>query len=120
MSLNDTIYFISFSAFLAGMSLYFQGVKKSTSFWVMTVSVLVDFFATIIPNNGFKSLSINIGSSAMIMSAISLGILVWVLFLVAVFVKVMEKYFLFNILITIISVLWFIDIILYMYGVYTL
>ncbi len=120
MPLNDIIYFISFAAFLIGMSLNFRDIKKRPCFWIMTISILADFFATILPNNGFKSMSINVGSSAMIMSAISLGIFVWILFLIAVSVRVMEKYDLFNTLITAVSVLWFLDIILYMYGVYTL
>ena len=86
----------------------------------MVAGVLIDFFATVLPNTGFKSLAIGIGDSAPIIWGITLGVLVWTLFLVAVFIRLMERMTLFYFTIALIKVVWFIDLILFMYGVYTL
>jgi hypothetical protein len=86
----------------------------------MVIGVLIDFFATVIPNTGFKSFAINIGASPPIMSGIIIGIFVWLLFLVSIFIRLMEKASMFYFIITLIKVLWFIDIILFMYGVYNI
>jgi len=85
----------------------------------MVAGVLIDFFATVIPHAGFKSLAINIGASAAIISGISLGVIVWTLFLAAVFVRLMGRIPLFCAMVAIIKVVWFIDLMLFMHGVYT-
>ena len=120
MLVNDIVYFIAFCIFLIGASLYLRGIKDKYSLWIMVVGVLIDFFATILPNTGFKSLAIGIESSAELISGIILGVLVWTLFLGAVFVRLMGKQSLFYIMITVIKIAWFIDLVLVMHGVYNL
>lgn len=118
MPVFDIISFAAFCIFLIGASLHFRGLRQTRALWCMVTGVLMDFFATILPNPGCKSLAIGIGSSPEIIAAIVLGVLVWTLFLAAVFVRLMGKTALFNRVITLIKVIWFIDLVLFMYGVY--
>ena len=116
----DIVYFIAFCIFLTGASLSFRGIKEKYSLWIMATGVLIDFFATILPSTGFKSLAIGIEGSAELITGIILEVLVWNLFLGAVFVRLMGKFSFFYIIITVIKVSWFIDLILIIHGVYGL
>ncbi len=118
MPVTDSIYFIAFCIFLFGAALHLRGIKKSYTLWVMSLGVIIDFYATIIPSDGFKSLAINIGASTAILTGITLEIIVWCLFLAAVFIRLMGRFPLFYFMITVIKVLWFIDLISFIYGVY--
>jgi len=120
MPIYDLIYFIAFCIFLVGSSLNLRGIKFRFSLWIMVIAVLIDFFATVIPNTGFKSLSINIGVSFPIITGTILGVIVWILFLAAVFVRLMGKMPLFYVIITVIKVVWFVELISFLYGVYNL
>ena len=82
--------------------------------------MMVDFFGTVIPNPGFQSLAIGVGSNAAIVCAISLGVVVWVAFLSAIFVRLMGRKKLFFYLIVCIKIAWLADLILFIYGVYAL
>jgi hypothetical protein len=118
MPINDLTYFIAFCVFLIGTYLHFRGIKPKYSLWVMAAGVLIDYFATILPNTGFKSLAINIGTSVTIVLGATLGVLVWTLFLAAVFVRLMGRLTLFYVIIVAIKVMWFLNIVFYLYGVY--
>lgn len=120
MPLTDSIYFIAFGLFLIGASLHLRGIAGRPALWLMALSVVLDFYATIIPSDGFKSLAINIGASLAIITGITLEITVWCLFLAAVFVRLMGKQPMFYWAITVIKVLWFISLVSFMYGVYKL
>jgi len=82
--------------------------------------MLINFFGTVIPNPGFQSLAIGIGSNAAIVWAIALGVAVWAGFLAAVFVRLMGRKELFFWLIVCIKISWLADLILFIYGVYAL
>ena len=118
MPLVDGIYFLAFGLFLVGSSLHLRGVASRPALWLMAFSVVLDFYATIIPSSGFKSLAINIGAHLAIITGITLEISVWCLFLAAVFVRLMGKQPLFYRAITAIKILWFISLVAFMYGVY--
>ena len=118
MPINDLTYFIAFCVFLIGTYLHFRGIKPKYSLWVMAAGVLIDYFATILPNTGFKSLAINIGTSVTIVLGATLGVLVWTLFLAAVFVRLMGRLTLFYVIIVALKVMWFLNIVFYLYGVY--
>ncbi len=116
--LFDLIYWAVYCLFLLGASLHLRGRHERYGFWVMNGSVLIDFFATILPNDGCKSLAINIGAGPEIVSAIVLGVIIWSLFLGAVFVRLVGKTTLFHGLIAAIQIMWFVDIVLFFSGVY--
>ncbi len=114
----DSVYFIAFVIFLIGAGLSLRGIKPRGSMGVMIFGVLIDFFASVLPNSGFKSLAIGIGNNPAIITGITLGIVIWALFLAAVFVRLMDKTAFFFVLIGLIKVVWFVDIMFFMYGVY--
>ncbi len=84
----------------------------------MTGGVVLDFFATVIPSYGIKSLAIGIGSSMTIIAAIALGVVVWCLFLATVFLRLVEKHALSCVLVTVMTIAWFVDLVLFINGVY--
>lgn len=117
---QDIVYFTAYVIFLVGSSLTLRQIRPVVSLWVMVTGVLIDFFATILPNAGFKSLAIGIGSSPEILAGITLGVLVWTVFLAAVFVRLMGRQSLYYSIIVAIKIMWFVDLVLLMYGVYTI
>jgi len=117
MVLYDWVCCITYVCFLCGAAGYFRNHAPARSLWIMAASVTVDFFATVIPNSGCKSLAINIGASLEIIAAITLGAFVWLLFLGAVFVRLMGKPTLFFVFISSIKILWFVDLVLFFHGV---
>jgi len=118
MPAYDLIYFMTYLVFLLGAFWELRARQKRAALWIMASGVVVDFFAAILPNAGFRSQAINIGVSAVIVSAITLEILVWTAFLAAVFVRLTGLMGLYLNIITAIKVIWFVDIILFVYGVY--
>jgi len=120
MSPYDTIYIAGYILFLCGASLACRGRRQKHALWIMGSGMMVNFFGTVIPNPGFQSLAIGVGSNAAIVCAISLGVVVWVAFLTAVFVRLMGRKELFFYLIVCIKIAWLADLILFIYGVYAL
>lgn len=114
----DSLYLAAFCIFLIGASLTLREISPPYSLWIMVGGVLIDFFATVIPNRGFKSMAIGIGSSAEIVSGIVLGVLVWTIFLAAIFVRIRGNQSFFCTIIALIKLLWFVDLVLFFYGVY--
>ncbi len=120
MSPYDILYILAYMLFLCGAALACRGVWQKQALWIMGAGMLINFFGTVIPNPGFQSLAIGIGSNAAIVWAISLGVAVWAVFLAAVFVRLMGRKKLFFWLIVCIKISWLADLILFIYGVYAL
>jgi hypothetical protein len=120
MSFYDTLYIAGYVLFLWGAGLACRGRRQKYALWIMGAGMLVNFFGTVIPNPGFQSLAIGVGSNAAIVCAISLGVAVWAAFLAAVFVRLMGRKELFFYLIVCIKICWLADLILFIYGVYAL
>jgi hypothetical protein len=119
MSLSgDSIYVLTYCLFLTGAAWSFQCNAPTTSIWVMSAAVFIDFLASILPIMNLKSLAINLPPNIIITAAIFLGILVWLLFLFALFTWKIKKFRLFHFLILEIQIIWFIDIMLLLYGTY--
>ncbi len=120
MSPYDLLYILAYIFFLCGAALACHGVRQKEALWIMGGGMLINFFGTVIPNPGFQSLAIGIGSNAAIVWAIALGVAVWAGFLAAVFVRLMGRKELFFWLIVCIKISWLADLILFIYGVYAL
>lgn len=118
MSLFDGLCCVAYVLFLLGEAQNFWGSVPAKSLWVMVLAVTTDFFITVVPNPGCKSLAINIGSSPEIITAIVLCVVVWLTFLGAVFVRLMGRMTLFFVLLVATKLLWFVDLVLFFYGVY--
>ena len=115
---GDFIYLIAYCLFLIGAANSFQNNVPQSSIWTMSVAVAIDFLGSVLPVMRVKSLAINLPGNPAITAAIFLGILVWLLFLFSLFVWKIKKIRLFHFIILSIEVIWFIDYVLLLYGVY--
>lgn len=119
MSLSgDAIFVLTYCLFLTGSAWSFQSNASSSSIWVMSAAMLIDFLASILPVMNLKSIAINLPPNMIITAAILLGILVWLLFLFALFAWKINKIRLFHFLILEVEIIWFIDYSLLLYGTY--
>ena len=119
MSLSgDAIFVLTYCLFLTGAAWSFQSNASSSSIWVMSAAMLIDFLASILPVMNLKSIAINLPPNMIITAAILLGILVWLLFLFALFAWKINKIRLFHFLILEVQIIWFIDYSLLLYGTY--
>ena len=119
MSLSgDAIFVLTYCLFLTGAAWSFQNNASASSIWVMSAAMLIDFLASILPVMNLKSIAINLPPNMIITAAILLGILVWLLFLFALFAWKINKIRLFHFLILEVEIIWFIDYILLLYGTY--
>jgi hypothetical protein len=115
---GDFIYLIAYCLFLIGAANSFQNNVPQSSIWTMSVAVVIDFLGSVLPVMRVKSLAINLPGNPAITAAIFLGILVWLLFLFALFIWKIKKIRLFHFIILSIEIIWFIDYVLLLYGVY--
>jgi len=115
---GDLIFILTYCLFLTGAAWSFQNNAPMSSLVVMGGAVLIDFLASILPLMNLKSIAINLPSNNIITAAILLGILIWLMFLLALFVWKIKKYRLFHFLILEIEIIWFIDYILLLYATY--
>jgi hypothetical protein len=115
---GDFIYLIAYCLFLIGAANSFQNNVPQSSIWTMSVAVVIDFLGSVLPVMRVKSLAINLPGNPAITAAIFLGILVWLLFLFSLFAWKIKKIRLFHFIILSIEVIWFIDYVLLLYGVY--
>jgi hypothetical protein len=119
MTLNDDfIYLIAYCIFLIGAANSFQNNVPQSSIWTMSVAVAIDFLGSVLPVMRVKSLAINLPGNPALTVAIFLGILVWLLFLFALFIWKIKKIRLFHFIILSIEIIWFLDYVLLLYGVY--
>ena len=115
---GDFVYLIAYCIFLIGAANSFQNNVPQSSIWTMSVAVVIDFLGSVLPVMRVKSLAINLPGNPAITAAIFLGILVWLLFLFSLFIWKIKKIRLFHFIILSIEVIWFIDYVLLLYGVY--
>jgi hypothetical protein len=115
---GDFVYLLAYCIFLIGAANSFRNNIPQSSIWTMSAAVMIDFLASVLPVMRVKSLAINLPGNPAITIAIFLGILVWLLFLFALFIWKIKKIRLFHLLILGIEIIWFIDYILLLYGVY--
>jgi len=115
---GDAIFVLTYCLFLTGAAWSFQSNASALSIWVMSAAMFIDFLASVLPVMNLKSIVIILPPSIIITAAILMGILVWLLFLFALFAWKIKKLRLFHFLILEIQIVWFIDIILVLYGTY--
>lgn len=119
MSLNEILYIIAYSLFLAGASLSFRHNGSRLSVVVMTIGVTLDILVSMLPLLGVKALSMNVGgTNAVIMFGIALGFFVWLLYGVALVLRAKKRWRGYHVMIAVVEILWFIDFISFLYGLY--
>ena len=116
----DFIYILSYSLFLAGAAMSFRKIKHG--FKVMAAAVLMDFFSVTMPFQGFKSLAISVETDILIITGTIAEIAVWLLFISALLSRVWAKKMIisFDGMISVIKILWFVNLVTVFYGVYDL
>ncbi len=119
MSLNEILYIVAYSVFLAGASVSFRQNGSRLSVGIMTAGVVLDVLVSILPLMGVKALSMNVGgTNAAIVFGIALGFVVWLLYGVALVLRAMHKMERYHTVIAVVEILWFIDFISFLYGIY--
>ena len=119
MTLNEILYIIAYCLFLIGAAKSFRDNGSPRAIWIMTTGVVLDFLVSMLPMLGVSILKMDIaGSNAAIIAGITLGFLVWLLFIIALLVRKTERTKAFHVLIAATEILWFIDFITFLYGLY--
>lgn len=120
MTKYDLIYVFSYILFLTGAAMNFR--RMPFAFRVMSAAVLIDFFAVTIPLPGFKSLAITVDTNPLIIAGTIAGVLAWLLFVLAMFSRAMERKMLltFDGMIAAVQVIWLINLVTIFYGVYVI
>ena len=120
MSLNEGLYLIAYCTFLVGASKSFRDNGSSVSVCIMLCGIILDVAVSMLPLAGVQSLKMNAdGSNTLIMAAVALGVFVWLLFIAALLLRRSGSLARYHALITAVEVLWFIDYLMFLYGVYT-
>jgi len=119
MSVNEIVYIFAYCCFLAGAAKSFRENGSTTSVWIMSVGVLLDFLVSMLPMAGVKALKMNLqGTNPAIIFGIVFGFVVWVLYVIALVLRKKNKMALYHKIITITEIVWFIDFIAFLYGMY--
>ena len=120
MTVNEILYTIAYCVFLIGAAKSFRENGSKFSIGIMSCGVLLDVLISILPRTGIEFLqSEQEAMNAIIQFAIIFGVIfVWILFPIALFVWKKGKLPLFHFLIGVIEVAWFIDFIMFLYGIY--
>lgn len=118
MPLQDVTYAVAYAVFLIGVAGTLRTRGARAPLWIMCCGITIDFFATVVPWSGTKSLAINVGANPLIVAAIVLGFVPWAGFLLALVARLMGKTSLFCGLLVLTEAAWFVDLVLFVAGVY--
>jgi len=110
---------MAYSLFLAGAALSFKTGGSRNARLMMSAAVLLDMLMAILPSLGFLPPLTHPGArNILVLSGVMLGLLVWVLFAVALFLYRKHRNELYHTAILAVEILWFVDVMLFFYGVY--
>ncbi|ACF14149.1 hypothetical protein Ctha_1692 [Chloroherpeton thalassium ATCC 35110] len=119
MTPTELITAIAYVIFLIGASISFLTQGGKLAIWLLTLGVLLDFLTVALPSLGVSWLKMQLaGTNSTILAGIFLGILVWLLFAAALVFRKIEKIVAFHFLVILIEVVWFVDFLLFLYGIY--
>jgi hypothetical protein len=119
MALSEILYIIAYGTFLAGASVSFRHNGSRLAVWVMSSGIGLDFLVSMLPLLGVKALSLNLqGTNAAIIIGIALGFVVWLLYAAALMLRSANKMEWYHRMIAVVEVLWFVDFITFLYGIY--
>jgi hypothetical protein len=116
----EIIYYIAYCVFLMGASRSFRDNGSKSSVAIMTLGVLMDVSISLLPMTGIPFFQSGMGgTNAVLNFAIVFGIItVWLLYpLTLIFWKI-GRLGTFHFLIVVIEICWFIDVVVFIYGMY--
>ena len=116
----ELFYFAAFGVFLLGSAFSFRDNGSPASLAVMTCGVLGDMVLRLLPLGGFTDLPANMGvTNPFIYQAVIIGMLtIWPAYIFALLFRRQGRMWLFHWLIAVIELVWFLDIVLLLYGLY--
>lgn len=119
MELSELLYAAAYCVFLAGAAKSFRDNGSRTSRRIMGCAVIVDFLVSMLPMMGADFLKMNLeGHNAAITLGIVLGFAVWILFVAALIARKKGSDNLYHTGITLVEITWFLDFIIFLYGIY--
>ena len=119
MTLSETLYTLAYCCFIAGAAQSYRDNGSSFSVLIMSIAVLLDFLVSMLPMVGVKALKMNLpGTNGVIIFAITLGFVVWLLFLTALWLRKADRIKAYHTTITVTQIAWFMDYIAFLYGMY--
>ncbi len=119
MAVNEALYMVAYCVFLAGAAKSFRENASTASLRIMTAAIVLDIAVSMLPMAGISFLKSDVTVfNAAIIAGIILGFIVWIFFGAAVVMRKRGRIELFQRLILLVEILWFIDFIIFLYGVY--
>jgi hypothetical protein len=116
----EIIYFMAFGLFLLGSALSFRENGSLRAVMIMSCGVLADMVARMLPLAGFASSPVSMGiTNSFIAFAVTFGMATaWPAYLLALLFWKRGRTSVFHWMIAAIEMVWFMDIILLLYGLY--
>jgi hypothetical protein len=119
MSPNQFLYAIAYCLFLVGAAKSFRENGSKSSLWIMGSGLSIDVLTSLLIVMGVKFLQSNVkGSNAVTKFAIILGGIVYILFIIALFVRKKRNFPLYHSLIIVVEIAFFIALLSFVYGKY--
>jgi hypothetical protein len=118
----EVFYFVALGLFLLGSAFSFRTKGSTASVAIMSCGVVADMALRLLPMGGFASLPENMGvTNPFISQAVAFGMLtVWPAYFLALLFRQQRHMSLFHCLIAGIELVWFLDVILLLYGLYVI
>jgi len=116
----EIIYYMAYGLFLFGSALSFRDNTSLKAVAIMSCGVLVDMVVRMLPLAGFAASPVTMGvTNSFIAFAVTFGMaIVWPAYLLALLFWKRGRTLIFHWMIAAIEMLWFVDIILLLYGLY--
>lgn len=118
----EIFYFAAFGLFLLGSAFSFRDNGSPATLAIMSCGVAADMVLRLLPMGGFAGLPQNMGvTNPFIAQAVAFGMLtVWPAYFLALLFRKQRRMNFFHWLIAGIELIWFLDIILLLYGLYAI
>jgi hypothetical protein len=116
---SEQLVIVAYSLFLAGSARSFRTEGDISSRLVMTLAVLLDMLAALLPSIGLQDqMPLTEERKPLISAAVMAGVFVWVLFGTSLAVYSPKRLGWYHALLLVIEIVWFIDVMMFMYGAY--
>ncbi|KUL20643.1 hypothetical protein [Chlorobium limicola] len=116
---SELLVIVAYSLFLGGSARSFRTDGELSSRLIMSAAVLLDMLAALLPSIGLQApLPLPEERKPLISAAVLAGVSVWVLFGAGLAVYSPKRPGLYHALVLVIEIVWFIDIMMFIYGAY--
>ncbi|NTW52650.1 MAG: hypothetical protein HGB22_08685 [Chlorobiaceae bacterium] len=117
ISPSELLSIIAYCLFLAGAALSFQSGGSQSARLMMSAAVVLDMLMALLPSLGILPPMSHPGvNKSLVMCGVFLGLLVWILFAIALFLHHHPEPY--NALILAVEILWFVDLMVFLYAVH--